>query len=296
MSCFAARGATIAATRFLDAEGFVEVETPVLQPLYGGALARPFTTHHNALDQTSISGSRRALPQAVDRRRVRARLRDRQGLPQRGHRPQAQPRVHDARVVRGLRRLRRRRRAVETLVATSPRRSRHDHGRAHGARSSSRRRGAGDPARGDPGADRHRRRSSTPPARRWPRAMDSEPSPEEGWGKLVDDLLSKEVEPKLIQPTFVLDYPVEMSPFAKRHRSEDGPGRALGGLRRRLRDRQRVHRAQRPRRAAPPLRAAGRGAAPRRRGGPAVRRVLRRRRWSTGCRRPAASASASTGW
>ncbi len=33
------------------AEGFVEVETPVLQPLYGGALARPFTTHHNALDR-----------------------------------------------------------------------------------------------------------------------------------------------------------------------------------------------------------------------------------------------------
>ena len=32
--------------------GFIEVETPVLQPLYGGALARPFTTHHNALDRT----------------------------------------------------------------------------------------------------------------------------------------------------------------------------------------------------------------------------------------------------
>lgn len=36
--------------RFMDGEGFIEVETPVLQPLYGGALARPFTTHHNALD------------------------------------------------------------------------------------------------------------------------------------------------------------------------------------------------------------------------------------------------------
>lgn len=37
--------------RFLDARGFMEVETPVLQPLYGGAAARPFVTHHNALDQ-----------------------------------------------------------------------------------------------------------------------------------------------------------------------------------------------------------------------------------------------------
>lgn len=36
--------------RFLDDRDFLEVETPVLQPLYGGAAARPFTTHHNALD------------------------------------------------------------------------------------------------------------------------------------------------------------------------------------------------------------------------------------------------------
>jgi lysyl-tRNA synthetase, class II len=35
---------------FLDGRGFLEVETPVLQPLYGGAAARPFVTHHNALD------------------------------------------------------------------------------------------------------------------------------------------------------------------------------------------------------------------------------------------------------
>jgi len=37
---------------FLDARGYLEVETPVLQPVYGGALARPFTTYHNALDST----------------------------------------------------------------------------------------------------------------------------------------------------------------------------------------------------------------------------------------------------
>ena len=48
---FARRAAAIASMRdFLNGRGFVEVETPVLQPLYGGANASPFTTHHNALD------------------------------------------------------------------------------------------------------------------------------------------------------------------------------------------------------------------------------------------------------
>jgi lysyl-tRNA synthetase class 2 len=48
---FQARARIIQAIRaFLDSRGFLEVETPVMQPLAGGALARPFATHHNALD------------------------------------------------------------------------------------------------------------------------------------------------------------------------------------------------------------------------------------------------------
>ncbi len=50
---FRLRAAVIRYLRaFLDARGYLEVETPVLQPLYGGALARPFTTEHNALNAT----------------------------------------------------------------------------------------------------------------------------------------------------------------------------------------------------------------------------------------------------
>ncbi len=48
---FRARSRIVRSLReFLDARGYLEVETPVLQPLYGGAAARPFVTHHNALD------------------------------------------------------------------------------------------------------------------------------------------------------------------------------------------------------------------------------------------------------
>ncbi len=95
----------------------------------------------------------RALPQAADRGRARARVRARQGLPQRGGRHHPQPRVHDARVLRGVRRLQRHRAAVRAargLRRGGGRVLRRD--RSLGAVE------AGDDHRGHPDADRDRHR------------------------------------------------------------------------------------------------------------------------------------------
>ena len=66
------RGSSSLTRRFLEDRGFVEVETPVFHPIPGGALARPFVTHHNALDlELYLRIAPELLPQAARRRRLR---------------------------------------------------------------------------------------------------------------------------------------------------------------------------------------------------------------------------------
>jgi lysyl-tRNA synthetase class 2 len=220
---FRKRGTTITAIReYLDAEGFVEVETPVLQPLYGGALARPFTTHHNALDRdlylriATELYLKRLIVGGIDRVYELGKDFRNEGISFK-HNPEftmlewyeAYADYHDAAV------------RLETMVA----------GVAERVNGSTvvERDGAeidlAPPWQRVTLRDAIRERTGIdilehPTREQLAAAMDSEAEAEEGWGKLVDGLFSKEVEPTLVQPTFVLDYPVEMSPFAKRHRDD----------------------------------------------------------------------------
>ena len=92
--------------RWLEDRGFIEVETPLFHPIPGGATGQAVHDAPQRARPGAVPAHRaRAVPEAPRGRRLRAGVRDRSGVPQRGHRHPPQPRVHDARAVPGLRRL-----------------------------------------------------------------------------------------------------------------------------------------------------------------------------------------------
>jgi lysyl-tRNA synthetase class 2 len=203
--------------RFLDGEGFIEVETPVLQPIYGGALARPFTTHYNALERTMylriatelylkrliVGGLERVYEIGKDFRN--------EGLSPK-HNPEFTmlewyEAYADWEVVAD-----RAERLVDSVArAVGSDRFAPPWKRETLAGSVLMRTGV------DVLANR-----SLQSLQAAMRQNDLEVPDETNWAGLVDHLVSKYVEPTLIEPTLLHDYPVELSPFAKRHRVHDG--------------------------------------------------------------------------
>jgi lysyl-tRNA synthetase, class II len=207
--------------RFLDEDGFIEVETPVLQPIYGGALATPFTTHYNALDRTMylriatelylkrliVGGLERVYEIGKDFRN--------EGLSFK-HVPEFTmlewyEAYADWQVVAD--RMERLVSSVAEKVDAS--------GEISWARPWARETLAGAIAARTDGVDilsNHTLESLQAAMR--DRGLDV--PGEDTWAQLVDFLVSKHVEPTLIQPTILHDFPVELSPFAKRHREHEG--------------------------------------------------------------------------
>jgi lysyl-tRNA synthetase class 2 len=206
--------------RRLDERGFLEVETPILQPLYGGALAQPFTTHHNALDRDFflriadelymkrliVGGLERVYEIGKDFRN--------EGISHK-HNPEftmlewyeAYADYDDIAA------------RLEELVSGVA--AEVGYGGPVDFTPPWRRLRLVDAIGEETGLDvLSTRDGATLAAEARERGIELDPS--HTWAKLVDELLSKQVEPKLQRPTFVLDYPKELSPFAKDHRSEPG--------------------------------------------------------------------------
>jgi lysyl-tRNA synthetase class 2 len=219
---FIARARIVSAIRaYLDGEGFIEVETPILQPLYGGAMARPFTTHHNALDRDFylriatelylkrliVGGLERVYELAKDFRN--------EGISYK-HNPEftmlewyeAYADYED--VMRRVEELLPR--AAEAagyegeIDFTPPYRRVTLRDAIHDAT----------------GIDVLELRDRDALAAAIAASGSDIPTDGLTWPELVDDLFSKVVEPTLVQPTFVIDFPKEISPLAKDHRSEPG--------------------------------------------------------------------------
>jgi lysyl-tRNA synthetase class 2 len=219
---FTDRARIVSAVRsYLDGEGFLEVETPILQPLYGGALARPFTTHHNALDRelylriATELYLKRLIVGGLERVYEMGKNFRNEGLSTK-HNPEfTVVEWYEAYADYSDEAAR-----LEAMVAAAAAAVAYEGELDFGAPW--RRVRFTEAVQQATGVDLRAHRETSALAGAIAERDLGMPTDGLTWPQLADDLLSKFVEPKLIQPTFVLDYPIELSPLARAHRSEEG--------------------------------------------------------------------------
>jgi lysyl-tRNA synthetase class 2 len=208
--------------KFLDADGFIEVETPILQPRYGGAFARPFATHHNELDETlylriaSELYLKRLIVGGLEKVYELGKDFRNEGVNYKRNPEFTMIEWYEAyadyedtmdRMERLIEFV-----AMETLGRTTTTFKGHDIDlKAPWKRVKL----ADELAEFDlwvrDEAELRKRLDD--------RGVDT--SNDKTWAQLVDKAVTAYVEPRLIEPTILYDYPIELSPFARSH--EDDP-------------------------------------------------------------------------
>ncbi|MDH4071071.1 MAG: lysine--tRNA ligase [Ignavibacteria bacterium] len=212
--------------RFLDEQGYLEVETPILQPQYGGAFARPFITHHNALDidlYLRIADElylKRLIVGGFDGVYEFSKDFRNEGM-DRKHNPEftmleVYVAYRDYFWMMEMMETMVSRVALEVNGSANVRAGKHTIDLAPPWRRLT----MHEAIREHTGIDLKGKSLSEISVLAKKNGIEF--SPADGPGKIIDDLFSERVEPQLIQPTIIMDYPVEMSPLAKRHRSEPG--------------------------------------------------------------------------
>lgn len=215
-----------AVRKFLDEQGFLEVETPILQPIYGGAFARPFITYHNALDidlylriadelylkRLIIGGFEKVYEVCKDFRN--------EGM-DKNHNPefsmlelyQAYADYNDIMelceklfnfVSLELFNTNKIKFQEEEIDLSPP----------------WRRLFFWESIKKFTGVDLYKEDERK--IREFAQDLGIKAEPSIRIGRVIESIFEEKVQPNLIQPTFILDYPLEMSPFAKKHRDKEG--------------------------------------------------------------------------
>ncbi len=210
---------------FLNSKGYLEVETPVLQPIPGGAAARPFVTHHNALDiplylrianelylkRLIVGGYEGVFEFAKDFRN--------EGM-DRFHNPEFTQMEMYVAYKDYLWMMETTENMVEKIVLD-----------LHGTtkvkvgeniidfKAPFKRISILDAIKEHTGFDVSGMNEEQ--LREVCEKLEIETDPSMGKGKLIDEIFGEKCEPHYIQPTFITDYPVEMSPLCKRHRDNN---------------------------------------------------------------------------
>ncbi|WP_297335610.1 lysine--tRNA ligase [Algoriphagus sp.] len=212
--------------RYFDDHGWLEVETPILQAVHGGAAARPFQTHHNTLDMPlflRIANElylKRLIVGGFDGVYEFGKMFRNEGM-DRTHNPE----FTSMEIYVAYKDYIWMMEMVEDLLEKVTLAIHEDTKVTVGEREIDfagpyRRLSMYDSIKEYAGIDVSK--MEEPELRKVCQEMGIEVDNSMGKGKLIDEIFGEKVEANLIQPTYITDYPIEMTPLAKKHRTEPG--------------------------------------------------------------------------